>query len=336
MARGGRSGKRWKGPKAAEDQEAALRKTRTKALVRHARAVDAIFDIQDRGGKASPAQLKDLQQARKVFEAVRPYGSHDAEAAYKKNLELVREAAGGQVNRAIRALQLETELRVDPSRRAERFVERWQGLDQASQRQYQAGDMSGYKTTRSAMGDMARSLERDPQLESILANRKIELGIAFETGRRLGQELAFSHGIDLGRGRGIGIDPSIYRRHFPTVRRRVKSSCVLEMLALSCLSSRHQRGSATMLQPNRIIRLRTVLSRTGLSQSTIYRKIAEGTFPAQLKISTKGTGWHESDISRWIAIRSDGVRKMSSMKFGEVGDRIPRPPASNAKLEENN
>jgi hypothetical protein len=26
---------------------------RTKALVRHARAVDAIFDIQDRGGKAS-------------------------------------------------------------------------------------------------------------------------------------------------------------------------------------------------------------------------------------------------------------------------------------------
>ena len=102
-------------------------------------------------------------------------------------------------------LQLETELRTDPSRRADRFVQRWQKLDHASQRQYQAGDMSGYKATRSAMGDMARSLERDPQLESILANRKIELGIAFESGRRLGLELAFSHGIDLGRGRGIGI-----------------------------------------------------------------------------------------------------------------------------------
>jgi len=70
--------------------------------------------------------VKELQQARKVFEAVRPHGSHDAEAAYKKNPELAREAAGGQLNRAIRALQLETELRVDPSRRAERFVERWQ------------------------------------------------------------------------------------------------------------------------------------------------------------------------------------------------------------------
>jgi hypothetical protein len=191
--------------KAAEDAEAALRKARTKALVRHARAVDAIFDMQDRGGKASPAQVKELQDARKVFEELRPHGSHDAEAAYKKDPELAREAAGGQVNRTIRALQLETELRTDPSRRADRFVERWQKLDHTSQRQYQAGDMSGYKATRSAMGDMARGLERDPQLESILANRKIELRIAFESGRRLGLELAFSHGIDLGRGRGIGI-----------------------------------------------------------------------------------------------------------------------------------
>jgi len=39
----------------------------------------------------------------------------------------------------------------------------------------------------------------------------------------------------------------------------------------------------------------------GLSRSTIYRKIAEGTFPAQLKIRTSGAGWRESDIDRWIA-----------------------------------
>jgi hypothetical protein len=96
-------------------------------------------------------------------------------------------------------------LRTNPGRRADRFVERWQKLDQTSLRQYQAGDISGYRATRSAMGDMAKSLERDPQLESLLANRKRDLGIAFETGRRLGQELAFTHGIDLGRGRGIGI-----------------------------------------------------------------------------------------------------------------------------------
>ncbi|WP_213290382.1 Ti-type conjugative transfer relaxase TraA [Bradyrhizobium sp. sGM-13] len=191
--------------KVVEDPEAALRKARTKALIRHARAVNAIFDMQDQGGEASPEQVKELQEARKVFEEVRPYGSHDAEAAYKKNPVLTLEAASGNSARAVRALQLETELRTDPGRRADRFVERWQKLDHTSQRQYQAGDIAGYKAARSAMGDMAKSLERDPQLESILANRKRDLGIAFESGRRLGQELAFTHGIDLGRGRGIGI-----------------------------------------------------------------------------------------------------------------------------------
>jgi Ti-type conjugative transfer relaxase TraA len=189
----------------AADPEEALRRTRTRALVRHARAVDAIFEAQDRGGRASPEQVTELQDARKGFEEVRPYGPHDAEAAYKKNPELASEAATGQVNRAVRALQLETELRTDPSLRADRFVERWRSLDRASRHQYQAGDISGYKSTRSAMGDMAKSLERDPQLESILEGRKRDLGIGIDSGRSLGRELAFSHGIDLSRGRGIGL-----------------------------------------------------------------------------------------------------------------------------------
>ena len=191
--------------KVAEDLEKEMRRFRTRMLVRHARAVDAIFEAQEMGGEASPEQVKELQKARKIFEEVRPYGSVDAEAAYKKDPDLAHEAARGRVNRAVRALQLETELRINPGRRADRFVERWQELGHTSQRQYQAGDMSGYRATRSAMGDMARTLERDPQLESLLENRKRELGIAFESGRRLGLELAFSHGIDLGRGRGIEI-----------------------------------------------------------------------------------------------------------------------------------
>jgi Ti-type conjugative transfer relaxase TraA len=189
----------------AQDPEKELGRVRTRALVRHARAVDAIFDMQELGFEASPEQVKELREARKVFEAVRPYGSHDAEAAYNKSPELALEAASGNPARAIRALQLETELRIDPGRRADRFVEDWQKLDQASLRQYQAGDIPGYRATCAAMGDMARGLERDPQLESLLDNRKRELGIAFDPGRRLGLELAFTHGIDIGRGRGIEI-----------------------------------------------------------------------------------------------------------------------------------
>ena len=69
-----------------------------------------------------------------------------------------------------------------------------------------------------------------------------------------------------------------------------------------------------MPELDRIIRLKTVLCRTGLSRSTIYRKIVEGTFPPQLKISIHGAGWRESDINRWIA---DLVSWRPRCEFGE-------------------
>ncbi|MER9590511.1 Ti-type conjugative transfer relaxase TraA, partial [Mesorhizobium australicum] len=191
------------------DAEAALRSARTKALVRHARALDTLQRTGNAGGQGSPEQMRELGDARSAFEKVRPHGWRDAEAAYAKSPELVHEAGTGRVNRIVLALQLETEIRtgldIDPGRRADRFVERWQKLERTSQGQYQAGDMSGYKSTRSAMSDMTKSLERDPQLESLLANHKKALGIQVESGRRLGAELAFNHGIGLGRARGIGI-----------------------------------------------------------------------------------------------------------------------------------
>jgi prophage regulatory protein len=71
---------------------------------------------------------------------------------------------------------------------------------------------------------------------------------------------------------------------------------------LFCLDQEQSaEGGVTMPEPDRIIRLKTVLSRTGLSRSTIYRKITEGTFPAQIRISVNGAGWRESDINRWVA-----------------------------------
>ncbi|WP_206455952.1 helix-turn-helix transcriptional regulator [Aurantimonas marina] len=67
-----------------------------------------------------------------------------------------------------------------------------------------------------------------------------------------------------------------------------------------------------MPAPDRIVRLTTVLSRTGLSRSTIYRKIAESTFPAQIRISINGAGWRESDIDRWV---EDPVSWRPNSKF---------------------
>ncbi|UJX45271.1 Ti-type conjugative transfer relaxase TraA [Xanthobacter sp. YC-JY1] len=189
--------------KVEENPEAALRRARSRAFVRHARAVDAIFAAQDQGGKASPDQVRELQEARQRFEEVRPYGSHDAEAAYKKNPELAAEAASGDARRAIRALQLETELRTEPARRADRFVERWQNLKRASDERYAAGDYAGHRAARAEMGNMAHSLERDPQMESLLAGRKRQLGISFDSGMGVGRDLTLTFG--LGRGRGLGL-----------------------------------------------------------------------------------------------------------------------------------
>ena len=56
------------------------------------------------------------------------------------------------------------------------------------------------------MGEMAMSLERDPQLESILEARKsAQLGIGAIEGESLTRRLAMSIGVDLGRGRGLGL-----------------------------------------------------------------------------------------------------------------------------------
>ena len=49
-------------------------------------------------------------------------------------------------------------------------------------------------------------------------------------------------------------------------------------------------------QAQRISRLNKVLDRTGLSRSTLYRKIERRTFPRQVRISERCVGWREGDV----------------------------------------
>lgn len=191
-----------------EDSEAALRRARGRAFVRHARAVDAIFKAQDRDVAATPKQVQELNEARSAFNDLRPHGSQDAEAVYKRNPDFAGDVASGDRERAMparHAVQREAEMRQNPERRADRFVERFRDLKETGDRQYAAGNYSGYKAARAEMGNMAKSLERDPQMESLLEGRKKQLGIDmdFDSGMRLGRQLSLSHG--LGRGRDIGL-----------------------------------------------------------------------------------------------------------------------------------
>ena len=50
-----------------------------------------------------------------------------------------------------------------------------------------------------------------------------------------------------------------------------------------------------------IVRLSDVKHRTGLSRSTIYARIAEGTFPEQIPLGGRAVGWLDSEIDQWIA-----------------------------------
>ena len=52
--------------------------------------------------------------------------------------------------------------------------------------------------------------------------------------------------------------------------------------------------------PDRILRIKTVLARTGLSRATMYRKMDKGTFPKSIKISERCAGWRESAVSAWL------------------------------------
>lgn len=138
------------------------------------------------------------------MESLRPGVKRDLQNVFNADRTTIDEAADGRPQRAIRAMALEAEMRADPVRRADQFVARWNKLQKQSDHAYVAGDLSARKAVQSEMAGMAKSLERDPQMESILAARKAQLGITIETGRRLGAELAFNHGIDFGRGRGLG------------------------------------------------------------------------------------------------------------------------------------
>lgn len=54
-----------------------------------------------------------------------------------------------------------------------------------------------------------------------------------------------------------------------------------------------------MTEPDRILRLNAVLDLTGLSRSTLYRKVAEGSFPRQVQLSSRCVGWRTSAIAEW-------------------------------------
>ena len=61
-----------------------------------------------------------------------------------------------------------------------------------------------------------------------------------------------------------------------------------------------------------ILRLPKVKSVTGLSRSSIYLKVAKGTFPKPISLSERAIGWLESDVNEWISERVKYTREHRS------------------------
>jgi prophage regulatory protein len=57
-----------------------------------------------------------------------------------------------------------------------------------------------------------------------------------------------------------------------------------------------------------LLRLPAVLQATGLARSTVYRMVAEHTFPAPVKLAKRAIAWHHDDVRQWTIARPSTSR----------------------------
>jgi len=58
-----------------------------------------------------------------------------------------------------------------------------------------------------------------------------------------------------------------------------------------------------------ILRLPAVKARTGLSRSTIYLRIAEGSFPKPVSLGGRAVGWIEAEVNDWLKQQIESSRQ---------------------------
>ena len=58
---------------------------------------------------------------------------------------------------------------------------------------------------------------------------------------------------------------------------------------------------------DRLLRRPDVQTVTGLSRSTLYAMMAEGTFPKPVKLGKRAVGWRASDLAAWLESRKESA-----------------------------
>ncbi|TQE99645.1 MAG: AlpA family transcriptional regulator [Spiribacter salinus] len=60
-----------------------------------------------------------------------------------------------------------------------------------------------------------------------------------------------------------------------------------------------------------ILRLPAVKARTGLSRSTIYLRVAEGSFPKPVSLGGRAVGWIEAEVNDWLKQQIEASRQVA-------------------------
>jgi prophage regulatory protein len=58
-----------------------------------------------------------------------------------------------------------------------------------------------------------------------------------------------------------------------------------------------------------ILRLPNVKASTGLSRSTIYLRVSQGTFPKPVKLGGRAVGWVQTEIQEWLQQQIEASRR---------------------------
>jgi prophage regulatory protein len=65
-----------------------------------------------------------------------------------------------------------------------------------------------------------------------------------------------------------------------------------------------------------ILRLPAVKARTGLSRSTIYLRISEGSFPKPVSLGGRAVGWLEAEVNDWLDCQIEASRQAAQSAGG--------------------
>jgi Ti-type conjugative transfer relaxase TraA len=171
------------------------------AVQRTARILAQMMEQQRRGGGELPHHRAELDAAAKALNTLRHEASRDLRAAFIRDMQLLPDAANGKTGPAVKAMEWERRYRTDPQLRADQFVKTWRALGDRHEMFERRGNISGADGVRGQMTAFAKTLERDPQVESLLRTRDRELGVPPYLDRPLSQ--ALPNWIGWGRGRGI-------------------------------------------------------------------------------------------------------------------------------------